>query len=118
MSRRCKPGQRAKVINDTANRGKIVLVICPYFGEKFPCGGHWPKPLFPWVVTSLGTPFDWVMLDDPSIGGTSMTIAICDTELEPLDDDDDGLTRSTEKDKPIKRPKAKQAPKKVSEVQS
>lgn len=116
MSRRCKPGQRAKIIGVVGNNGKIVLVVRPYFGEVVG-DGTWPNALYPWVVTSLGSPLHWTGINSGK-KGTTMTAVFCDTNLEPLDDDDDGLTRSTEKDKPIKRPKAKQAPKKAPEVQS
>lgn len=109
MTRRCKPGQRARVISGTANRGKIVLVVRPYrFGEKI-SDAEWPEALYPWVVTSLGAPLRWHRVGDLSATGTDMTIVLCDTDLEPLRDDDDGLTRSTNEDKPVKksRPKTK-----------
>ncbi len=54
MSRRCKPGMRARIIGG-CNAGKIVVVVRRYFGETIN-DAHWPQPMFPWVVTSLTGP--------------------------------------------------------------
>lgn len=110
MTRRCKPGQRARIINGHKDRGKIVLVVRPYFPGEIVSGASWPRTLYPWVVTSLSGPLVWMKIDE-SERGTDLTIVMCDTSLQPLDDDDDGLARSTKRER--QKPKAKRA-----EVQS
>jgi len=99
MTRRCKPGQRARVI-DGVNRGKIVLVVRHYFGELIG-DAYWPEALYPWVVTSLGSPLRSVKIDTGVEGPPLMTIVVDDCDLEPLLDDDDGLDESTRVDKPV-----------------
>ena len=99
MSRRCKPGQRARVLS-SSNHGAIVLVVRYYFGESV-SGGTWPEALFPWVVTSLGAPLGWVSLHNPLERGRAMTIVVDDCNLEPLGDADDDLTQIAEKEKPM-----------------
>lgn len=99
MSRRCKPGQRARVINGM-NRGKIVLVVRYYFGEKLN-DANWPEALYPWVVTSLGAPLRSYRINTGIECPPAMTIVVDDCELEPLLDDDDGLDESTRVDKPV-----------------
>jgi hypothetical protein len=98
MSRRCKAGQRARIINGS-NKGKVVLVVRRYMGEVIE-GGKWPNALFPWVVTTLGAPLLWASLDGTR-EGTASTIVVDDRDLEPLKDGDDGLRRSVEKAAPI-----------------
>ena len=93
MSRRCKVGQRARIIVGP-NKGKVVLVVRRYLGEEID-GGRWPNPLFPWVVTTLGAPLEWKGIGDGK-RGTATTIVLDDSQLEPLNDDDDGLTQSTD----------------------
>ena len=76
-----------------------------YFGEKV-ANGTWPRPIYPWVVASLSG----------LLGSTNLTTGIenppdrmavyDDCELEPLNDDDDGLDESKDEDLPIKRPVA------------
>lgn len=100
MSRRCKPGQRARVICSGANKGKIVVVVRHYFGEEVD-GATWAEYLYPWVATSLGAPLWWRKEKDSSVRGASMTIVLDDSALEPLDDDDDGLLRSSDQERPI-----------------
>lgn len=102
MSRRCKPGQRARIVSG-ADTGAIVVVVRYYFGETLG-GATWPQALLPWVVTSLGRPLHWVSLDDRTRAGQLMTIVRDDSELEPLPDDDDGLSHSTGEDRSIKKP--------------
>lgn len=103
MTRRCKPGQRARITTGTVDKGKIVLVVRPYRpGEKI-SDGTWPEALYPWVVTSLSAPLGWHRIGNPDIKGVSFTVVMCDTELEPLNDDDDGLTRDTDVSKPKER---------------
>lgn len=87
MSRRCKPGMRARVIGTNANRGKVVVVVRYYFGEEV-SGFRWPLPLYPWVVTSLGGPLQSRYIDTGKPAPPTMTIVLDDSELEPLRDDD------------------------------
>ena len=96
MSRRCKPGQRARVIGNTVNAGAVVVVVRYYRGEVV-SDALWPEALFPWVVTSLGAPLDWSRIGDGSVRGRAYTIVIDDSNLKPLDDDDEGLTRHAER---------------------
>ena len=104
MTRRCKPGQRARITIGTVDKGKIVLVVRSYRpGEKINDAG-WPEALYPWVVTTLSGPLGWQRIDNPNIAGTAFTIVMCDSHLEPLDDDDDGLGRDTDVSKPKERP--------------
>ena len=84
MTRRCKAGQRARIIA-RSNRGKIVVVVRHYFGEDL--DGTWPEAAFPWVVTSLGAPLRNFKIPSGIENAPKMTIVVCDTNLEPLDDD-------------------------------
>jgi hypothetical protein len=91
MSRRCKPGIRARIIRG-GNQGKIVVVVRRYFGEIV-SGGPWPRELlFPWVVTSLSGPLRFVHLETGKEAVPSMTIVAEDSALEPLRDDDEDDT--------------------------
>ena len=100
MNRRCRPGQRARVIGGGWNTGKIVLVVRPYFGEEID-DATWPQPIFPWVVSSLGTPLRRRCLTTGQETPAKMVMVCDDCELEPLDDGDDGLTMSTEREQPV-----------------
>ena len=86
MSRRCKPGIRARIIR-SGNAGKIVVVVRRYFGEQVN-DAQWPRQLFPWVVTSLGPPLRSVYIYTGKEAPPSMTIVVDDCDLEPLRDDD------------------------------
>src|SRR3990167_7008841 len=91
MSRRCKPGQRARIISEGANHGAIVLVVRPYFYPDEVSGSQWPRTQRPWVTTSLGQPLQSYYLD----GGKApaqQTIVSDDRDLEPLDDDEGGVS--------------------------
>jgi hypothetical protein len=98
MSRRCKAGQRARII-DGNNKGAVVLVVRRYMGERV-SDATWPEALFPWVVTTLGAPLLWWSMDETR-QGTASTIVMDDRDLEPLKDDDDGLQLDAEKTAPI-----------------
>ena len=87
MSRRCKPGIRARIVG-TGNAGKIVFVVRRYFGEDVN-NARWPRALFPWVVTSLGAPLRSVYIKTGKEAPLSMTIVVDDCNLEPLRDDDE-----------------------------
>ena len=87
MSRRCKPGIRARII-EGSDAGKIVFVVRRYFGEDV-SDAEWPQALFPWVVTSLGSPLRSFYIDTGNESPPSMTIVVDDSDLEPLRDDDD-----------------------------
>lgn len=87
MSRRCKPGIRARIICGNDAR-KIVVVVRRYFGEVVN-DATWPQALFPWVVTSLGAPLHSVCLESGKAQPPSMTIVLDDSDLEPLRDDDE-----------------------------
>jgi hypothetical protein len=106
MSRRCKPGQRARVIKETSAKGCIVLVVAAHHhGQEWGGASDWKPCIFPWKTISLGRPIKIHQGDE--FWKMSMYCVFEDSDLEPLEDDDDGLTRSTEKSKPIKRPAAK-----------
>lgn len=91
MSRRCKVGKRAKYVNGR-NTGRIVLIDRPYYGELVD-DSYWPEAVvFPWVVVSLGGPLQAIRLDTGLPAPLSMNGVCEDQDLEPLDDDDDGLT--------------------------
>ncbi len=100
MSRRCKPGIRARIIS-SSNAGKIVVVVRRYFGEDVN-GARWPRAIFPWVVTSLGSPLRSVYIDSGKEAPPSMTIVVDDCDLEPLrdEDEDDGTKAQTSHPKP------------------
>ena len=104
MSRRCKPGTRAKVIRGS-NAGKIVVVVRRYFGEEVN-GATWPKAVFPWVVTSLSGPLLSFHLDTGKEAPPALTIVLDDRDLQPLSDDDqcdaDNATRRTPINTPAK----------------
>lgn len=106
MSRRCKSGQRARCIATGKNRGLIVLVVRPYLGEKIGDSSWRVTGPLPWVITSLGRPIfaTWTGTGLPC--PPMMTGVFDDEDLEPLDDDDDGLDESTDTDKPVEKPRA------------
>lgn len=88
MSRRCKPGQRARVVRGW-NAGKVVVVVRHYFGEPIN-DAVWPRAFLPWVVTSVGGPLRSKYLDTGKEAPPAMTIVLDDPDLEPLRDDDEG----------------------------
>lgn len=89
MSRRCKPGMRARIVGGS-NGGKIVVVVRRYFGEKIN-DATWPAAMFPWVVSSLGGPLRSFLIGPKPMkeAPPAMTIVVDDSELEPLRDDDE-----------------------------
>lgn len=94
MNRRCKPGQRARFVRGW-NQGKVVVVVRAHHGGLYgDC--LWPQPVFPWVVTSLGLPLRIVDLDTGQEKPGVMSMVACDRDLEPLQDDDDGMTIYTQ----------------------
>lgn len=88
MTRRCKPGVRARIVKGR-NVGSIVVVVRHYFGEELQ-GSTWPQPLFPWVVTSLGAPLRCFSLPSMQPCPSKMTIVVDDSDLEPLNDENPG----------------------------
>jgi hypothetical protein len=101
MSRGCKPGIRARIVNDRSNNGKIVLVVRAYFYPEEVEGAAWPQEvLHPWVVTSLSGPLRSFYIEDNKEAPPSMTIVVDDEDLQPLDDDDDGLPERVETERP------------------
>jgi hypothetical protein len=99
MTRRVRKGQRARVIGESANEGIIVLVIRPYFyPEKFD-GVKWVNFHFPWVVTSLGKPLQYQRTDG-TLCPPCQNGVLDDENLEPLEDEDDGLTEDESHDLP------------------
>jgi hypothetical protein len=105
MSRRCQPGQRAKVIGEGGNKGAVVLVVGPHFpGEEWGGPGLWVAGLFPWKTLSLGGPLGIQDADTLAPLPPSMYCVFEDEDLEPLKDDDDGLTHSTGRDRPARDP--------------
>jgi hypothetical protein len=103
MTRRCKPGQRARIISGR-DTGQIVVVVRPYFGEQV-ARGTWPVPIYPWVVASLSGLLGSVNLDTGKENPPDRMAVYDDCDLEPLDDNDDGFDEST--DTPVKRPAVK-----------
>ena len=94
MSRRCKAGQRARILGeDDSNAGNIVLIVRPYFGELID-GSRWPEPLFPWVVTSLGDLLDTEFIKTGELSRVR-TAVYEDCALKPLDDDEDDDSEHT-----------------------
>lgn len=94
MSRRCKPGTRARVIRGV-NAGKVVVVVRRYLGEDVN-DATWPKAMFPWVVTSLAGPLRSFHLHTGKEAPGSLTIVLDDRDLEPLSDEDPGeVARAT-----------------------
>jgi hypothetical protein len=93
MSRRCKPGIRARIIR-SSNAGKIVVVVRRYFGESVN-DARWPRALILWVVTSLGSPLRSVYIATGKEAPPSMTIVVDDCDLEPLSDDDEFDSETT-----------------------
>lgn len=87
MTRRCKPGQRARIIVGY-DSGKFVLVVRHYHGEDV-AGATWPEAIFPWVVASLGGPLESVDVETGVVSLPSMMAVYDDCELEPLPDDDE-----------------------------
>jgi len=104
MSRRCKPGQRARVVGSNWNKGQVVLVVRYYFGEDID-GAKWPEAIFPWVVASLGAPLRRMCLTTRKETPAKMLAVMDDCDLQPLDDNDDGLNESADTDRPVERPK-------------
>jgi hypothetical protein len=101
MSRRCKPGMRARIVNDCSNRGKIVLVVRPYFYPEEVEGARWPEEVLrPWVVTSVSGPLRSYYTETNNECPPSLTIVVDDEDLQPLDDDDDGLPERIETERP------------------
>lgn len=107
MSRRCKPGQRARFVRGR-NKGRIVLVVKALYTNEFD-GSTWPEAIFPWAVTALGAPLRTINLGTQIENPPTMTMCCCDMDLEPLNDEDDGLTRSARKDLPVAQPEARLA---------
>lgn len=109
MSRRCKPGSRARIIDGGANHGKIVLVVRPYFYPEEVDGAAWPDEIVhPWVLTSLSGPLRAIYTETKEECPPSMTLVCEDDDLEPLDDEDDGSDRSTDADRPVRAQKSEQ----------
>lgn len=103
MTRRCKPGQRARIISG-GDTGKIVLVVKPYFGERV-ADGTWPMPIYPWVVASLGDLLHSVNIETGVENSPDRMAVYDDSDLEPLDHDVNGLDESTDQDIPMHRPR-------------
>lgn len=98
MSRRCKLGDRARIITG-GDKGKVVAVLRKYHGELID-GGTWEEGFYPWVVVSLsgllGCRCTKTNADLPPV----MTAVYDDAELEPIRDDDPDEGESIEKDRP------------------
>ena len=107
MKRRCKVGDRARILKG-ADEGKVVLVVRKYHGEKV-SGRIWVEGYFPWVVTSLGELLKCECATTHKPTPSVRSMVYDDTELEPLHDDDHGNGESTETDKPTTFPATLQA---------
>jgi hypothetical protein len=102
MSRRCKTGQRAKIVVECKNKGAIVMIVGPYHhGQDWDGTKNWLPCIFPWKTVCLSGPVRIIEAATGKFLRDSLYCVFEDSDLEPLDDDDDGLTRSTEEDKPI-----------------
>lgn len=110
MTRRCKAGQRARIVGGGWNSGKVVLIIRHYFGEDM--NGRWPLPLFPWVVTSLGGPLRNRDLTTNIENMPLMTIVVDDCYLQPLDDDGEDIGERAANDvhRPVALPVSNKSP--------
>lgn len=101
MSRRCKAGKRARLVSGP-NAGTVVLVVKALYTNEHE-GITWPFAVFPWVITSLGRPLYVKDLVHNRPLPPRRTIVACDRDLEPLDDDDDGLTTHETTERPKQR---------------
>lgn len=109
MSRKCKRGQRARIIGGR-NAGKIVLIVRPYFYPQIVNDASWPMAVYPWVVTSLSGPLRSIEVDSGKECPPTMTIVADDPELEPLDDDDGPVAEESSTEQTGMPKKAAHAP--------
>lgn len=93
MSRRCEPGQKARVLKGM-NQGRVVLVVRALHGQEFE-GSIWPLPIYPWVVSGVGGPLRTRCISTGLENPPMQNIVACDLELEPIDDHDDSNSEST-----------------------
>lgn len=100
MTRRCRPGQRARIIGKNKNAGKVVLIVRYYFGDEV-SGFTWPEAIFPWVVASLGGPLRNFHIPSGMEAPRKMVIVVDDCDLLPLDEGEDGLNESRNVDLPL-----------------
>ena len=107
MKRRCKAGDRARIIKG-GDEGKIVVVVRKYHGERLG-GYHWAEVLFPWVVAAIGAPLNFVIRGKPPKNISVRVGVYEDSDLEPLREDDPGIDESTQTDKPTTLPAKSQA---------
>ncbi|WP_218510624.1 hypothetical protein [Variovorax sp. dw_308] len=95
------------------------MVVGPWFhGTEYAGSSNWAACVFPWKVISLSGPITIVCSNTGKYLGDSIACVCEDADLEPLGDDDDGLARTTEKDKPIAKPKSTKVRKPVTEAHS
>lgn len=102
MSRRCKPGKKARILGGL-NSGRVVLVVRALHGQDFE-GSLWPEAIYPWVVSGIGGPLRTRDLETKLENPPRANIVECDLRLEPFDDEEDGQQHSTERRKPVKAP--------------
>lgn len=100
MSRRNKPGTRARVVGGSVNDGIIVMVVRPYFYPQKFDGSTWTGFRFPWVITSLGRPLEYSYTDGTKAPPTRSGV-MDDENLQPLDDDDGNPNEAEDLDLPL-----------------
>ena len=101
---RCKPGDRARVIASIfpQNKGRIVMVIRPYFDKEVVSGSIWDSDKPSWVVASLGDGFATTG-DDNKSRRPYMVVVFKDAQLQPLHDDEGGPEDAATRNIKLKR---------------
>ncbi len=101
---RCKPGDRARVIDSFCleNKGRIVMVIRPYFDGQIVSGATWHSEKPSWVVASLGGGFTTTG-DDVRRPSPFMVVVFKDADLQPLHDDEGGPEDAATRNIKLKR---------------
>ena len=101
---RCKPGDRAKVINavNPQTIGLIVCVVRPYESREIVEGSSWETNGKSWVVVSLSRSIAGSLSTGRSVGKIEFcrTGVFDDANLVPLNDDDAGVSITATKKKP------------------
>jgi hypothetical protein len=101
---RCKPGDRAKVINavNPQNIGLIVCVVRPYKSRETVEGSSWETNGTSWVVVSLSRSIAGILTMGQPLGKIDFcrTAVFDDANLVPLNDDDASVSITATKKKP------------------
>jgi len=97
---RCKPGDRARVIRavNPQNINATVVVVRHYSMNELIDGSPWMDSPNPWVVVGLtGLIAGAVNGNKPDFGRTAV---MDDSQLQPLDDEDAGTTKTATRKTP------------------